>query len=131
MSRDKQHIKILKKQALELWSQIIRSKGICEYCGKPSRRLNAHHILSKKHYPEFIFELQNGICLCWSHHRYYAHLESVAFSFFLEKYFPEKYQWACAHYTDKQSSHFVSSFADNEIDALEEIIRDLNRVRLL
>ena len=55
----------------KLWSAKIREPGVCAYCGKgkPEVRLNAHHIYDRK-IRALRWELDNGICLCVSHHKF-------------------------------------------------------------
>ena len=57
-----------KKEASEIWSEIIRSVGVCEVCGKTCIKLNAHHILEKSKWTHLRFDLNNGVCLCEDHH---------------------------------------------------------------
>jgi len=51
-----------------LWRQLVyqRANNRCEYCGK-SGRLNAHHVFSRSNY-SVRWDLDNGVCLCVSHH---------------------------------------------------------------
>lgn len=58
----------LKMKLSKLWSEIVRSKGVCEYCGTTSY-LNAHHHYGKR--AESVrWDIDNGICLCPKHHVY-------------------------------------------------------------
>ena len=50
----------------KLWSDEIKSKGKCEYCGKTTY-LNPHHIFSRSNY-SVRWDLENGVCLCSGHH---------------------------------------------------------------
>lgn len=54
--------KALRDKADKLWSQVIRSVGYCQACGR-STALNAHHIYSKNNFSTR-YDLDNGICLC-------------------------------------------------------------------
>src|SRR3990167_3454888 len=65
---DKQ-LKIEQRKKLEAWSTQIRLKGICAIC-EAVISLDAHHLLPKETYPEYKFELMNGICLCKKHHKF-------------------------------------------------------------
>lgn len=51
-----------------LWAKIIkaRANNKCEYCGK-SEHLNAHHLFSRSN-NSLRWDLDNGICLCVTHH---------------------------------------------------------------
>ena len=51
-----------------LWSEIVklRAGNKCEYCGRRTR-LNSHHIFSRSNRC-VRWDVENGICLCVSHH---------------------------------------------------------------
>jgi len=55
----------LKTKCDKLWSEIIRSKGKCEVCGKPAN--NPHHIIGRKNLT-LRWGLRNGCLLCFQHH---------------------------------------------------------------
>ena len=59
------------KLAFELlaWSARVKTRDefVCQVCGKSA--IHAHHILYKRNYPKFAFNLNNGIALCKEHHR--------------------------------------------------------------
>lgn len=48
------------------WRNLIykRDNYICQMCYIKNRKLHAHHILPNRDYPEFIFNIDNGITLC-------------------------------------------------------------------
>lgn len=48
------------------WANKVKSIGFCEYC-KRTDTLNAHHIYSRSK-KSVRWDLDNGICLCVSHH---------------------------------------------------------------
>ena len=52
----------------KLWSEIIRSKGVCEKCGS-KRYLNAHHHYGKRAL-SVRWDIDNGVCLCPSCHTF-------------------------------------------------------------
>lgn len=58
----------IKKKLDTLWSQIIRSKGSCEVCGK-TENLNAHHLIGRRDL-SLRWELMNGVCLCAGCHTF-------------------------------------------------------------
>lgn len=60
-----------------LWSQSVRSIGYCEKCGK-NENLQAHHIFSRKH-KSTRWEIENGVCLCFHCHIFWAHKEAKEF----------------------------------------------------
>ena len=75
-------IKRLKKQCDDLWSEIVKLKAgyVCEKCGKgkPDVVLNSHHIITRKIYSTR-WLIENGVCLCYRDHIYWAHVEFEAF----------------------------------------------------
>lgn len=96
MKYDKKHI---------AWSKAVRDRADnrCEKCGvktikdekgeRPAR-LNAHHILSKERWPEYRYDLDNGVSLCYRCHRRIAHLDGVEFCLWLAQCLQDKYEWA-------------------------------------
>ncbi len=51
------------------WAKIIRQRDCsCQICGK-TRRIEAHHIIHMKDYPQLTLNLNNGITLCFTCHR--------------------------------------------------------------
>lgn len=120
----------LKRKAFKLWSEKVRSIGKCEICeakkgdlksnGKPVI-LNAHHIIPKQ-VKNLTFDIENGICLCTTHHKYdikiSAHTNSLAFYDWLKKKYPNK----ITYLLNKNSENNLSEFT---IDFLEQKIKDL------
>jgi len=77
--------KTLKKKCDELWSKLIRQRAgnKCEYCGKSDGKIDAHHILSRRHF-SVRWNLENGVALCRYHHQFFAHEDPVAFTEWLK-----------------------------------------------
>jgi predicted restriction endonuclease len=46
-----------------------RDKYICQQCGKPGRRIEAHHIRPFAIFPELRYEVNNGLTLCKECHK--------------------------------------------------------------
>lgn len=65
--------RIDKKKKLKEWSKQVRERdgNKCVICGS-TENLNAHHILPKegKIFKSLMFDLDNGITLCVSHHKF-------------------------------------------------------------
>ena len=86
--------KSLKAKADKLWSEIIRSIGFCEICGK-NQNLNAHHVVGRINYA-LRWDLKNGICLCAGCHtfnRTSAHNNPLAFVEFFKSIRPDDYEY--------------------------------------
>jgi hypothetical protein len=71
-----------------IWANTIKKKGECEYCGATTY-LNAHHLFSRSN-RTLRWDLNNGICLCSSHHAlnssFSAHKAPLEFHFWLIDY---------------------------------------------
>lgn len=87
--------KLIKKLD-KLVSEIVRSKGLCERCGKEDT-LACAHIFSRRNL-RIRWTLSNLLCLCYRCHIHWAHKEPIQFT-----------RW-------------VTTFRD--IDELEKILQD-------
>lgn len=87
--------KTLRRKLLHKFSLAVRERDkSCVICGQ-TNRLQAHHILEKKYYPEFRTDEMNGITLCAKHHlfcRCAAHTNAVWFSLWLQTNRPEQFE---------------------------------------
>ena len=52
----------------DLWAEIIKDRGSCEYCFG-TQNLNAHHHYGKRALSTR-WEFDNGVCLCPNHHTF-------------------------------------------------------------
>lgn len=59
-----------KKKADDLFSKIIRSKGLCARCGK-GQHLQCAHIVSRR-FSATRCDLRNALCLCAGCHHYFT-----------------------------------------------------------
>lgn len=75
--------KTMRNKLDKLWSQIIRARGECQRCGKPTN-LQAAHINSRRHLA-IRYDLDNGLCLCAGCHMW-GHHSPTKFTFWLEDY---------------------------------------------
>ena len=117
-----------------LWSEIVRSPGHCEICGREGKPrsdgkcisgLNAHHLITKGSAPKYRHDVNNGICLCVTCHKWgtnlscWAEYDGIDSPFFtvsahgdfeqmtrfwlwVEHYKPETYKWYQRHKNDKK-----------------------------
>ena len=81
------------------WSQVICQQGCCAVCGRRGN-LEAHHLIGRNHFATR-HRIECGLCLCRHHHRFDSeispHLAPQAFEAWLQKAFPERYQWVQEH----------------------------------
>jgi hypothetical protein len=79
-----------KKKLDKLWSEIVRSKGKCEICGK-TEYLNSHHVIGRRSL-NTRWDLKNGCCLCSGCHTFKnqsAHQDPLFFIDWMKKNRPE------------------------------------------
>lgn len=89
---------IERRKLLSKWSLSIRERDgwLCQVCGA-TERLQAHHLLPKLKYKEYIYDLYNGITLCSRCHmfgRESAEGNALWWNQWLKKYKPEQYRIA-------------------------------------
>ena len=100
----KRATKALPKNQLADWSRQVKVvvDNKCEVCGRGEKEctLNSHHILPKERYPEFKFNIINGVCVCFLHHKggkFSFHRNPIWAVAWLRKHRPETYEWAKAN----------------------------------
>ena len=52
---------------LRAWSLRVREIGECDICKSPDK-LTAHHLYDKRMHPTLMYQDENGVCLCETHH---------------------------------------------------------------
>jgi len=72
--------KSLTKRLDTAWSELIRSRGACQKCGKKTN-LQAAHIWTRARRSTRWLPL-NGLCLCAGCHQFWAHKEPILFTQF-------------------------------------------------
>lgn len=68
----KGEVKALGKECIDLWQQIVKTRAgyKCEYQGcYQTGRLNAHHVFAKGAHGSTKYDPDNGLCLCYNHHK--------------------------------------------------------------
>ena len=81
------------------WRQRVFEKyrGVCVICGKTATQ--PHHLLGKRAYPKYRLTVENGIALCYFHHRGAApgvptaHGSPRLFDEWLAAHLPQVYNW--------------------------------------
>ena len=82
-------LRIDNRKKLEEWSKLVRSRdgNKCIICPN-TEKINAHHIIPKQ-WKHLALNIDNGISLCPSHHKYNttisAHKNPLAFFIWMEK----------------------------------------------
>lgn len=114
--------KLIKKMD-KLFSDIIRSQGVCDKCGS-TRNLQCAHVISRRHL-KTRFDLENGLCLCVKCHLFEAHREPHEFV----RWFDNKYGGSLYEELKKRANDVKTAF-DHEgtykkLKDLHERIADL------
>ena len=79
-------------------SLVLERDKCCQICGRTDGRLNAHHLLPKQ-YKELRYDIDNGMILCWQHHKagkFSPHQNPIWFYKWLETNRPEVLSWILA-----------------------------------
>jgi hypothetical protein len=105
--KEKEEFKRLEKVALNLWRLAIRARARykCEVpdCGK-TKLVNAHHIESYITNRRLRYDLENGICLCPTHHKFGWLSAHKSFCFMTELLGEVRYEsflYLIDHYKDR------------------------------
>ena len=76
MPKRKPKKKTLENKCDALWREIIKRNGTCDWCGKSSGKLDAHHVMGRGR-KSLRWDLRNGVALCFRCHRLKAHSPSA------------------------------------------------------
>ena len=75
--------------------KVLDRDKCCQVCGKLDGVLNAHHLLPKQ-FKEFRYDFDNGMILCFQHHKvgkYSAHQNPIWFYTWLQANKPKVLDW--------------------------------------
>ena len=86
-----------KRKKLSDWSKSVRDRDSnqCCVCGK-LEHIQAHHLIPKERFPQYMFEVINGISLCPSCHKYGAfsfHRHPFWSVVWMREHKPVQYEW--------------------------------------
>ena len=92
--------KFIEREKLKEWKNKVheRDNYKCLVCGNNLknnlRNCHSHHILDKKNFKDFKFDVMNGLTLCYRCHKVgpnSPHMNAIYFSDWLKKEYPEFY----------------------------------------
>lgn len=94
--KDDPKSKYWKTKADDLWKAIIHESSRCAVGEGCAGNLEAHHLISRSStYSRH--RVENGILLCSTHHKFShelsAHKAPLAFAEWLQKHYPDKWEW--------------------------------------
>lgn len=98
-----------KRKQLIQWSKDVRERdgNKCIVCGK-TEYLNAHHLIPKKRFPQYMLEINCGITLCPYCHQFgpfAAETNGIFSAEFLKKYRIEQWNWVIEKLNIELSKH--------------------------
>lgn len=90
------HSMYWRNKADAAWKKIVKIDSYCEWCMAEKKQLHAHHLIDK----DMVFfrhNLNNGVCLCASCHKFSllhsAHRAPWVFEAWLQWIRPEQFIW--------------------------------------
>jgi 5-methylcytosine-specific restriction endonuclease McrA len=98
--KEKRRLRKEDKQKFIEWRKKVleRDCHTCQISGKQTGgNLHVHHILDRKNFPQFRFEVMNGIALNFRNHKVGGlspHMNSIYFSEWLKEHKPLQWNWA-------------------------------------
>ena len=91
------------KSKYQTWSKSVKERDnyVCQVCQKSFKyakpqSIQSAHILSKENYPELMYDLNNGLVLCFRDHKnssISSHLDGFAFTQWFKEKFPDRYEY--------------------------------------
>lgn len=100
----------------KLFSEKIRARdGRCLRCGR-KKYLHAHHIISRSH-RSLRWDLQNGICLCFSCHNWWHYNPIEAAEWVKETIGEERYRYLLS-----KREEYVGLMTEEKFKVIEETL---------
>ena len=111
--------KRLIKELDKLWTEIVklRAGNKCQYCGRNNIRLNAHHIHSRSRYATR-WDLDNGVCLCFTHHRLMHDDPEEAMKFYKTLFTQEQWEQL------KTKAHQLAKFSLADLEQMRDKLKE-------
>lgn len=108
-----------KAKADKLFSQLIRSRGRCEFCGERDySKLQTAHIVSRR-YSNTRVDPANAFCLCWKCHFQFTHNPFDWVDFVVSRIGREKYD---AIYAKAQAGVGTKVRWEDEVARLQALL---------
>lgn len=87
-----------RRKLLAEWSVAVRTRDgyACVVCGA-SQHTQSHHLIPKERFNEYQYEIDNGVTLCPSHHKFgkfSAHSNALWFAAWIRANRHAQYEWA-------------------------------------
>lgn len=91
------------------WASQVKTRddNICQRCERPSKRLNAHHIIPRQ-YKGLRWDISNGVSLCPRCHRLgkeAAHQNALLFTEWLKTSKPDIYSYLMEKLSEEQNGN--------------------------
>jgi hypothetical protein len=121
-------IRRLKKKLLALWSMKVKelNGNCCEVDGcSTGNALNSHHVENFVVNPELRYDLNNGVCLCQSHHKFLAKSAHKSFIFMYDlmlKKHPKSLEYLI---------NFKPTGEELTVETLEKKIKEMESIKFV
>ena len=88
--------KWLVKQCDKIFSELIRSKGMCEKCLRTDTKLDCAHVIPRTN-KTLRWDINNALSLCFRCHKLWAHENPLEFAHWFKKYYKERNWYIMNH----------------------------------
>ena len=98
--------KWIEREKLNSWRLAVleRDNYTCQICKVKPLKINVHHIIPRQ-FKETKYDINNGICLCFQHHKvgkYSPHLNSLYFYIWLKENKKEQFEYLIKKIKEKE-----------------------------